>query len=114
MSAFPRGCVKTLEAVVGAQQQNRRLSLSKISDAREACGLNQPCAWMTHRRIFTQPPPEADQSPSPGDQMQTSGPWLPASPNNHSPVLSSVHSGTPAESGAPRTVPCCITTSAYS
>ena len=55
-----RGCVKTLEAVAGAQQQNRRLSLSKISDTREACGLNQSCARTTRRRVFTQPRSKAE------------------------------------------------------
>jgi hypothetical protein len=60
MSGDDRGCVKTLEAVVGAQQQNRRLSLSKISETREACGSNHFCARMTHRRVFTQPRPTAD------------------------------------------------------
>jgi hypothetical protein len=60
MSANDRGCVKTLEVVATTQQRNRRPRLIKISDARETWGLNQSCAQLTGRKVFTQPRPETD------------------------------------------------------
>src|SRR5260370_33856026 len=60
MSGLGRGCVKTLDAVVGTQQWNRRRSLGDSFAVSEASGLNQSCAQMARRKVFTQPRSQAD------------------------------------------------------
>ena len=62
-SALGRGCVKTPDAAVGTQQWKRRRSHGVSFAVGEASGLNQSCAQMTRRKVFTQPRPKADTHP---------------------------------------------------
>jgi hypothetical protein len=62
ISENDRGCVKTLKAVVGTQQEKRSCGLGESFRARAAVHSNQSCAETTRRMVFTQPRPKADSS----------------------------------------------------
>src|SRR3977135_4694095 len=80
MTASGRGCVKTPEAVATTQQRNRRPRLIKISDARETWGLNQSCAQLTRRKVFTQPRSDSEVTASPRHVCFPPGSGHPSAP----------------------------------
>jgi hypothetical protein len=55
MTEFDPGCVKTLEAVVTAQQTNRTGHRWQIFHSRTASCLYQSFAETTHRMVFRRP-----------------------------------------------------------
>src|SRR4030095_6421902 len=60
MAESDPGCVKTLEVIVSAQQQNQICGPGESFMRRAALSLNQSCARTILRKVFTQPRPKGD------------------------------------------------------